>query len=80
VVKNEVSVPLMVFHENAKSLFTSDKKLFYSQIQLFPTTLSLLGYDENITRKYGKTLYEGYEKSNERKYILSSSLERKKYE
>ena len=80
VVKNEVSVPLMVFQENAKELFNSNKDVFYSQIQIFPTTLSLLGYDKELVNKYGKTLYEGFSKSEERKYILSSSLERKVYQ
>ena len=80
VVKNEVSVPLLVFQENAKKLFKVDKNIFYSQVQMFPTTLSLLGYDRSVVDKYGKTLYEGYSKSEEREYILSSSLERKVYQ
>ena len=79
VVKNEVSVPLIVFQENAKKLFETDKKLFYSQIQLFPTTLSLFGYDQKIVDKHGKTLFNGYKTSEEREYILSSSGERKIY-
>jgi len=79
VVKNEVSVPLIVFQENAKKLFETDKKLFYSQIQLFPTTLSLFGYDQKIVDKHGKTLFNGYKTSEEREYILSSSGEKKIY-
>ena len=79
VVKNEVSVPLMVFHKNAKQLFNSDQNIVYSQIQIFSTTLSLLGYEKSLIDKYGKTLYEGYSDSEEREYILSSSLERKIY-
>jgi len=79
VVKNEVSVPLMVFHENAKQLFNSSENIVYSQIQMFPTTLSFLGYEKSLIDKYGKMLYEGYSNSEEREYILSSSLERKTY-
>ena len=79
VVKHEVSVPLMVFQEKAKELFKSDKKLFYSQIQLFPTTLALFGYDKELVNKYGKTLFDGYKSSEEREYILSSSGEKRVY-
>ena len=79
VVKHEVSVPLMVFQDKAKELFKTDEKLFYSQVQLFPTTLSLFGYDEKIVSKHGKTLFKGYKTSEEREYILSSSGEKKVY-
>jgi len=79
IVKNEVSVPLMVFHKKAKKLFPVNKNLFYSQIQIFPTTLSLLGYDDKVVNKYGMKLDKGFETSNERQYILSSSLESKQY-
>lgn len=70
VVKNEVSVPLLIFHNDAKKLFPANKELFYSQIQIFPTTLSLLGYGDNIVQQYGKTLWEGFSKSDDRKYFL----------
>jgi len=79
VVRHEVSVPLIVFQEHAKDLFQKDKKLFYSHIQLFPTTLALFGYDKTLVDKYGKTLFDGYKSSEEREYILSSSGERKIY-
>ena len=80
IVKNELSVPLFVFHNNAKNIFPVNKELFYSQIQIFPTTLSLFGYTEQLVKQYGKRLDEGFRNSNEREYILSSSLERKSYE
>jgi len=79
VVKHEVSVPLMVFQNRAKELFKTDDHLFYSQIQLFPTTLELFGYDKETVNKYGKTLFDGYKTSEEREYILSSSGEKKAY-
>lgn len=77
VVKNEVSVPLMVFQDKAKDLFKTDKNLLYSQIQLFPTTLLFFGYDEKSIEKYGKTLFDGYSTEEEREYILSSSGDKK---
>jgi arylsulfatase A-like enzyme len=79
VVKNELSVPLFVYTEEAKTLFPKVKDTFYSQIQIFPTTLSLLGYSDELVFKYGKTISEGFSKSNDRQYILSSSKETKVY-
>jgi len=79
VVRNEVSVPLMVFSKNAKELFPVSREKFYSHIQIFPTTLELLGYDNEVVKKYGKSLKEGFEKSSDRAYILSSSLKKEKY-
>jgi glucan phosphoethanolaminetransferase (alkaline phosphatase superfamily) len=79
VVKHEVSVPLMVFQKKAKKVFKTDKQLFYSQIQLFPTTLALFGYDKEVVNKYGKTLFSGYSKNEEREFILSSSGEKRVY-
>jgi glucan phosphoethanolaminetransferase (alkaline phosphatase superfamily) len=80
VVKNEVSVPLMIFNENARMEFPVNKMLYYSQIQIFSTTLSLLGYDKDLIAKYGKTLSTGFLKSEERAYILSGSKEKVIYE
>ena len=80
VVKNEVSVPLFLFSNNAKERFSLEKNNFYSQIQIFPTTLSFLGYSKELVSQYGKTLEESFIQSNERKYILSSSKETKVYE
>ncbi|CAA6817443.1 MAG: Unknown protein [uncultured Sulfurovum sp.] len=80
VVKNELSVPLFVFSKQAKIRFPKEREAFYSQIQIFPTTLSLLGYSDDLVSSYGKTLWEGYLNSNERKYMLSSSKEIKVYE
>jgi glucan phosphoethanolaminetransferase (alkaline phosphatase superfamily) len=79
VVRNEVSVPLLVFQKDAKKLFPVKRERFYSQIQIFPTTLSLLGYEKNILDAYGKTLNQSFERSEQRQYTLSSSLENKRY-
>lgn len=80
VVKNEVSVPFFVFTKDAKKRFPAHKGEYYSQIQIFPTTLSLLGYDENLVKKYGQALTDGYSTSKERAYILSSSFEERIYQ
>jgi glucan phosphoethanolaminetransferase (alkaline phosphatase superfamily) len=80
VVKNEVTVPLFLFTNKAKKLFPKKENFFYSQIQMFPTTLSLLGYSDGTVEKYGKTLKRGFMQSNARHYILSSSEASKVYE
>ena len=80
VVKNEVTVPLFLFTNEAKKLFPKKENAFYSQIQMFPTTLSLLGYADKLVEKYGKTLKSAFSQSNARHYILSSSEESKVYE
>jgi glucan phosphoethanolaminetransferase (alkaline phosphatase superfamily) len=52
-------VPLLVIGENAFLRFpVSDKKL-YSQYQIFPTVLSLMGYAEDVISNYGNTLFLG---------------------
>ena len=79
IVKHEVSVPLIVFQEHAKKLFGKNKNIFYSQIELFPTTLSFFGYDQNIVDNYGKTLFNGYKKSEEREYIPCYSKDPRTY-
>jgi len=80
VVKNEVTVPLFLFTNRAKKLFPKKENAFYSQIQMFPTTLALLGYSDKLVEKYGKTLKRAFKQSNARHYILSSSKESKVYE
>ncbi len=73
IVKNEVTVPLFIFTDNAKGLFSIENNLSYSQIQIFPTTLDVLGYDNKIVRKYGKTLNTGYDNNDSRKYWITST-------
>jgi len=79
IVKNEVTVPLFVFHKNAKEIFSRKQKLSYSQIQIFPTTLSLMGYNKEIVQQYGKTLWEGFPQDTVRKYFVTSSGRINKY-
>lgn len=80
LVKNEISVPLFVFHEKAKEMFPVEKDMFYSQIQMFPSTLLLFGYDKTVADKYGQSLEHGFKKSNERRYIISATSEPEVYE
>jgi glucan phosphoethanolaminetransferase (alkaline phosphatase superfamily) len=71
IVKNEVSVPLMVFQEDAKKLFKINKEHpNYSHVQIFPTSLALMGFDKNITKKYGKTLWESFSEEEDRKFFI----------
>ncbi len=70
IVKNEVTVPLLVLHQNANKRFSIDPEKNYSQIQMFPTTLSLMGYSNEIVDKYGVTLWGGLSKTEKRKYYV----------
>ncbi len=70
IVKNEVTVPLLVFTKNAKEQFPYDSEKHYSQIEIFPTTLSLMGYGDRVIKKYGNTLWEGIPKKEQRKYYI----------
>ena len=79
IVKNEVTVPLFLFTKDAQEVFAKEQNAFYSQIQIFPTTLSLLGYDNSVVEQYGKTLKHSFLKSSDRKYILSTTAEAKAY-
>ncbi|HIP27195.1 MAG TPA: hypothetical protein EYG80_06025 [Flavobacteriaceae bacterium] len=80
IVKNEVSVPLMVFQDNAKELFKLNKEApYYSQIQIFPTSLSLMGFDRNISEKYGKTLWENFSEKENREFFIYISGETQTY-
>ena len=80
VVKNEVSVPLIIFTENAKEKFPINKQNAYSQFQIFPTTLKLLGYDNNLVQNYGKTLYQSYTNKEKRKFITAYTEEVRTYD
>jgi len=70
IVKNEVTVPLILFAKDAKKIFPVVEGKSYSQIQIFPTTLSLMGYTDTVIKKYGKTLWEGLSQIEKRKYFI----------
>jgi lipid A ethanolaminephosphotransferase len=80
VVKNEVSVPLIIFTKNAKKKFPITKENFYSQFQIFPTTLQLFGYDKSLIQNYGKTLEQSYTKDEKRKFITAYTEEVRTYD
>lgn len=71
IVKNEVTVPLLVLHKNSNKLFPVDPEKNYSHIQMFSTTLSLMGYDDEIVDKYGVTLWDGLLKTDKRKFFTT---------
>jgi len=75
ITKNEVSVPLILFTENVKKLFPINNKEFYSQFQIFPSTLKLLGYEKKLIKSYGKTLLESYIHTEDRKFITAYTEE-----
>ncbi len=73
IVKNETTVPLLVLHENASKKFPINAAKNYSQIQMFPTTLSLMGYGDKVVDSYGVTLWKGLSKNEERKFFITYS-------
>lgn len=71
IVKNETTVPLFVFHKDASVQYPINTEKNYSQIQIFPTTLSLMGYEDQIVDSYGVTLWEGLAKTEKRKFFIT---------
>ncbi len=69
---DEFRVPLMVVGKGAKQSFSRKEKADYEQIMIFPTTLQLMGYDEEVYRKHGPTLFEGDDDGRYRAYIAGS--------
>jgi len=59
-------VPLLVIGKNAAQRFPVAKDRLYSQYQIFPTTLSMMGYGKDITSDYGNTLIIGQPLSEKR--------------
>ena len=55
----QANVPLMVINSLAREKFPVDDDKVYSQHQMFPTTLKLMGFPEKTVSKYGRTLHEG---------------------
>jgi len=57
--KSEAEVPLLIFGKNVGKRFIVKENKLYSQYQIFPTILSLMGYNSEIIEEYGATLMEG---------------------
>ena len=56
---SQAEVPLFILGENARERFPVRKDRLYSQYQIFPTILSVMGYGEQVTSRYGDTLLVG---------------------
>lgn len=59
---DEFKVPLMVFSDNIRNTLSKPQGRANMQEQLFPTTLSLMGYPQDVIKTYGPTLFEGMDK------------------
>lgn len=59
-------VPLIIFGDNVGERFPVKEDRVYSQYQIFPTLLNLMGYDENVVSDYGQNLLEGQSLSSKR--------------
>ena len=52
-------VPLFILGQNVSTRFPVSDERLYSQYQIFPTILSLMGYGQEVTSNYGDTLFLG---------------------
>ncbi len=75
--KIQANVPLLVINSKAREKFPVDNKKIYSQHQMFPTTLSLMGFSEKVLSKYGRTLYEGKKPDEKRWFYWSMAGDKK---
>ena len=67
----QANVPLMVINSQAREKFPVDNDKVYSQHQMFPTTLSIMGFSDNVVSKYGRTLHEGKNPDEKRWFYWS---------
>ena len=67
---DEYKVPLMVFTKGAREKFRKPVKNITAQEQLFPTTLALMGYPEDIYNSYGPLLDEGAKADSIESFIM----------
>lgn len=56
---SEAQVPLIVIGKNVIEKFPIKKDRLYSQYQIFPTILFLMGYNKKLIAEYGETLIDG---------------------
>lgn len=71
--KKEFDVPLFVFGKiNERFNESSIDSLNYSQIQMFPTTLYLMGYDTSFVKNYGPGLFETNSVSKRSSYVTGT--------
>ncbi len=69
--RSQADVPLVVINSRAKEKFPVHPEKIYSQHQIFPTTLLLMGYSDILVRKYGPTLNEGKDPQQKRWFYVS---------
>jgi glucan phosphoethanolaminetransferase (alkaline phosphatase superfamily) len=67
----QADVPLMVIASDAKARFPVDDDKVYSQHQMFASTLSLMGFSDDVVRRYGRTLDEGKSPDEQRWFYWS---------
>lgn len=67
----QANVPLMVINSQAREKFPVDNDKVYSQHQMFPTTLSIMGFSDKVVGKYGRTLHEGKNPDEKRWFYWS---------
>jgi glucan phosphoethanolaminetransferase (alkaline phosphatase superfamily) len=68
---SQADVPLMVINSRAKETFPVYANKIYSQHQIFPATLSLMGYSDSFIKEYGPTLIEGKKTEQKRWFYVS---------
>jgi glucan phosphoethanolaminetransferase (alkaline phosphatase superfamily) len=68
--EDEFKVPLMIFTKNAREKFRKPVHNVTAQEQLFPTTLSLMGYPESTYASYGPSLNEGAKPDSITSFIM----------
>ncbi|WP_299875263.1 sulfatase-like hydrolase/transferase [uncultured Cocleimonas sp.] len=69
---DEFKVPLMVFANGARESFKKPIEKISAQEQMFPTTLRLMGFPENIYNPYGPTLGTGVNADSIQSFIMLS--------
>lgn len=67
----QANVPLMVINSQAREKFPVDIDKVYSQHQMFPTTLSIMGFPDKVVSRYGRTLHEGKNPDEKRWFYWS---------
>lgn len=70
----EFKVPLIVFSQAAKTNFPKLEDRLYTQEQIFPSTLKLMGYSRDIYAAYGPTLMQGSTLNYTESFILDSNV------
>lgn len=76
---SQVAVPLLIIDSSVNKRYVPDVHKLYSQDQIFPSMLMEMGYSDDITKRYGKTLLNGYPENTERWFYWSMEGDRSLY-